>query len=225
MIKKILILSLLLCGLTFAQTAPPSNNSIIKTGGLEGRHGLDLNLGIYDNSNITSISSVSGINTSVITNTSIGFMGSIAYQYWFKDYLSFRIGAGALVTDVNTKTTAGTEVSLEVATVSPILTGVNFYPLQISEENRVLPYLSLYAGPYIGVYTKSEVGIASVTEETTVEAVIGTKLGAGVDFLLGSIFKLGATAGYHFVGDYSQPIGSETNYSGPEYSLTFGFVF
>ncbi|NNJ54419.1 MAG: hypothetical protein HKP17_14720 [Ignavibacteriaceae bacterium] len=225
MFNKFLIQFFLLFGLTFAHNIPSLNKSIVQSGNLEGRHGLDLNIGIYDNTNITSITSVSGINSSVVTNSSIGFMGSIAYQYWFKDYLSFRIGAGALITDVKTKTTAGAEVSSEVATVAPILTGVNFYPLQISEENSVLPYLSISAGPYIGVYNKSEVGIATVTQETIVETVIGAKLGAGLDFLIGSLFKLGVNAGYHFMGDYSRPIGSETNYSGPEYSLSFGFVF
>ena len=225
MVHKILISFLLITVMSLAQNVPTNKNLVSQGGNLEDRHGLDLNIGIYDNTNITSITSIIGLNTSVVTNSSIGFMGSIGYQYWFKNYLSFRIGAGALVTNVSTKTTAGTEVSSEVATVAPILTGVNFYPLQISEENTVLPYISVYAGPYIGVYSKSEVGIASVTEETVVETVIGTKLGAGLDFLVGSLFKLGVNAGYHFVGDYSQPIGSETNYSGPEYSLTFGFVF
>lgn len=225
MIKKTFVLFLLISAIALAQNFPDNSMSVSQSGNLEGRHGLDLNIGIYDNTNISSITSIIGLNTSVLTNSSVGFMGSIAYQYWFKDYLSFRIGAGALVTDVSTKTTAGTEVSSEVATVAPILTGVNFYPLQISEENTVLPYISLYAGPYIGVYTKSEVGIASVTEETVVETVIGARLGGGLDFLVGSFFKLGFNAGYHFIGDYSQPIGSETNYSGPDYSLTFGFIF
>lgn len=225
MIQKTLISFLLYVVTAFAQNAPSNLMLVGQSGNLEGRHGLDLNIGIYDNTNITSISSVSGINASVLTNSSIGFMGSIGYQYWFKNYLSFRLGAGALVTNVSTKTIAGAEVSSEVATVAPILTGINFYPMQISAENTILPYISLYAGPYIGVYSKSEVGIATVTEETIVETVIGTKLGAGIDFLVGSLFKLGVNAGYHFVGDYSQPIGSETNYSGPEYSLTFGFVF
>ena len=225
MIRRIFILFLLISAIALAQNVPGNSKPVSQSGNLEGRHGLDLNIGIYDNTNISSITSIIGLNTSVLTNSSVGFMGSIGYQYWFKDYLSFRIGAGALVTEVSTKTTAGTEVSSEVATVAPILTGVNFYPLQISEENRVLPYLSLYAGPYIGVYTKSEVGIASVTEETIVETVIGARLGAGLDFLVGSLFKLGFNAGYHFIGDYSQPIGSETNYSGPDYSLTFGFIF
>jgi hypothetical protein len=225
MIQRIFISFLLISTIALAQNVPGNSISVRQSGNLEGRHGLDLNIGIYDNTNISSITSIIGTNTSVLTNSSVGFMGSIGYQYWFKNYLSFRIGAGALVTDVSTKTTAGTEVSSEVATVAPILTGVNFYPLQISEENTVLPYISLYAGPYIGVYSKSEVGIASVTEETIVETVVGAKLGGGLDFLIGSLFKLGVNAGYHFMGDYSQPIGSETNYSGPEYSITFGFIF
>jgi len=117
------------------------------------------------------------------------------------------------------------EVSSEIATVIPVLTGVNFYPMQLSENSNVLPYLTLYVGPYIGIYSKSEVTTLQVTQETIVETVIGTRLGAGIDFLIGNLFKLGLSVGYHFMGDFSRPIGSEKNYSGPAYSLVFGFIF
>ena len=109
MIQRIFISFLLISTIALAQNVPGNSISVRQSGNLEGRHGLDLNIGIYDNTNISSITSIIGVNTSVLTNSSVGFMGSIGYQYWFKKYLSFRIGAGALVTDVSTKTTAGTE--------------------------------------------------------------------------------------------------------------------
>jgi hypothetical protein len=198
----------------------------------EGKNGIDLNLGIYNNSGVTSTAISSLINKNEVTNATGGFSGSISYQYWFKNYLTFRIGVGALVTNVETKTYTNIDpysytgkVTNEVATVTSILSGLNFYPLQLSNEKRILPHLSFSVGPYIGVYNKSEVLNNSVIEETTVETVLGCRTGAGFDVLIGSIFKLGADFGYNFLADFNKPIGSETNYSGPDYCMTFGFIF
>lgn len=231
MLKTVFIF--LIAALSYAQTPEIENVNYNpeQTGFLKGRHGIDLKIGIYDNANITSISTVEILGSNVITNSSTGFMGSIAYQYWFMDYLSFRIGAGALVTNVDSKVTTNVGpsveeiISSEVATVVPVLAGVNFYPLQLTEHNSALPYISLYVGPYFGTYTKSEVALLQITQETIVESVFGIQLGGGFDMLIGDLFKLGISAGYHFMGDFNKPIGSETNYSGPSYSLVFGFIF
>lgn len=228
-----LILGILfISAIAFAQTLsfspqpnPGSKNS------LKGRHCIELKIGIYDDTEITNFTTTEIIGSNIVTNASIGVLGAIAYQYWFANYLAFRIEAGALVTSVDrtVRTNIGptfiNEVSTEVATVTPVLTGINFYPLQISDNNIVLPYISAYAGPYVGIYSRSEVDFLEITRETVVETVIGARLGAGIDFLVSSLFKLGLSAGYHFVGDFNRPIGSENNYSGPEYSLVFGFVF
>ena len=219
--------------LIFPQNLTEQNNISDNTKYYEGKNGIDLNLGFYDNSNVTSTSIVTIINSSEVSNASGGFSGSISYQYWFKNYLSIRIGVGALVTNIENKTYTGIEpiynytgyVTTEVATVSSILTGLNFYPLQLSDEKRFLPYISFYAGPYIGVYNKSEVLNTSVTEVTIVETTLGCRTGAGFSVLIGSIFKLGIDFGYNFMGDFDTPIAAKENYSGPDYSMLFGFVF
>ena len=210
------------------QNTPPDDSKYY-----EGKNGIDLNLGFYDNSNVTSTSIVTVINSSEVSNATGGFTGSISYQYWFKNYLSIRIGIGALVTNVENKTYTEIEpfnnytgyVKTEVATISSILTGINFFPLQLSDEKRFLPYVSFYAGPYIGVYNKSEVQNTSVIEETTVQTALGCRTGAGFSVLIGSIFKLGIDFGYNFMGDFDNPIAAKDNYSGPDYSMLFGFVF
>lgn len=219
--------------LIFPQNFTEQNNISDNSRYYEGKSGIDLNLGFYDNSNVTSTSIVTIINSSEVSNASGGFSGSISYQYWFKNYLSIRIGVGALVTNIENKTYTGIEpiynytgyVTTEVATVSSILTGLNFYPLQLSDEKRFLPYVSFYAGPYIGVYNKSEVLNTSVTEVTIVETTLGCRTGAGFSVLIGSIFKLGIDFGYNFMGDFDTPIAAKENYSGPDYSMLFGFVF
>ena len=233
MFRLILFQLILATLLIFPQNLTEQNNILDNAKYYEGKNGIDLNLGFYDNSNVTSTSIVTIINSSEVSNASGGFSGSISYQYWFKNYLSVRIGIGALVTNIENKTYTGIEpiynftgyVTTEVATVSSILTGLNFYPLQLSDEKRFLPYISFYAGPYIGVYNKSEVLNTTVTEETLVETTLGCRTGAGFSVLIGSIFKLGIDFGYNFMGDFDTPIAAKENYSGPDYSMLFGFVF
>jgi len=188
---------------------------------LKGRSGIDLHIGLYDNTGVTKISISQEVFT---TNASTGFMGSISYQYWFEDYLSLGVSLGALVINATTSAQA-TDVSTETATVAPLIIGINYYPLQASQQSTVLPYLSGFFGPYIGVYSRNEIETIVVESETIVETAFGARLGAGLDFLIADIFKLGVGVDYHFVTDFSRPIGGKTNYSGPSYSLTFGFVF
>ncbi len=188
---------------------------------LKDRSGLDFKIGIYNNSSVSQVSAGPGSFTS---SAALGFIGSVDYHYWFKDYLSFRIGASALVTEANS-TFEGTEASSETVTVIPVLAGVNFYPLQLSNQSKVLPYLSLSAGPYIGVYSRNVAGVLTMESETAVETAFGGSAGAGLDFLIGSIFKIGVAASYNFITDFNKPIGGKTNYSGPQYSFKFGFLF
>lgn len=219
--------------LIFPQNLIEQNNISDNSRYYEGKNGIDLNLGFYNNSNVANTSIVTMINSNEVTSASGGFSGSISYQYWFKNYLSIRIGVGALVTNIENRTYTELEpvynytgyVTTEVATVSSILTGFNFYPLQLSDEKRFLPYVSFYAGPYIGVYNKSEVLNTSVTEVTLVETTLGCRTGAGFSVLIGSIIKLGIDFGYNFMGDFDTPIAAKENYSGPDYSMLFGFVF
>ena len=233
MLKSIAILLILFTSLSFSQSMLEQNQSENRSNYFEGKSGIDLNLGIHNNLNATSTTVVTQINSNEITNATGGFSGSISYQYWFKNYLSLRIGVGALVANVDNKTSANLYpyynysgyVTNEVATVTSILTGLNFYPLQLTDEKRVLPHISFYAGPYIGVYNKNEVLNNSVIEETTVETVMGCRAGAGFDVLIGSLFKLGVDFGYNFIDDFNTKIGSEINYSGPDYAMTFGFIF
>lgn len=231
MYKLIFIQLLLISSLVFSQTIPEHSPASEQNSSLEGKSGIDLNLGFYNNSNVTNSTIVTVINSSEVTNANGGFTGSISYQYWFKNYLSLRIGIGAMVANVENKAVSNIipnytgYVKTEVASVSSILTGLNFYPMQITNEKRFLPYLSLYVGPYIGVYNKSEVLNTSVTETTVVETTLGGRAGAGCAFLIGSVFKLGIDFGYNFVGDFDVSIGTESNYSGPDYSMIFGFVF
>ena len=43
--------------------------------------------------------------------------------------------------------------------------------------------------------------------------------------MLGHSLGLSLGAAYHLVSDFDKRIGSETNYSGPEFGLSLGFIF
>jgi len=120
---------------------------------LKGRSGIDLHIGLYDNTGVTKITLSPEV---VTTNASTGFMGAISYQYWIEDYLSLGVSLGALVINASTSIHT-TEVATETATVAPLIIGINYYPLQASQQSTVLPYLSGYIGPYIGVYSRNEI--------------------------------------------------------------------
>ena len=222
--KKYILLFLLISFLVYAQEEPSSKDSF------SGSVSIDLLVGLYNDTNVSSVSLINITNDLETTNASTGFMGALAFQYFFKNYLSFRLSAGALAVSVDSKVSTNiaafnqVTVKNEVATVVPVLAGINFYPLQLSDEKIVMPYVSASIGPYIGIYNQNEVTALSVKEETIVETVFGSRLGLGIDFRIG-FFKLGVNANYHSVSEYSRPIGSEKDYSGPEYSLLLGFMF
>lgn len=199
-----------------------AQSDVINYSSFTGKSSIDLHFGLFNNSssNIVTISP-----TAISTNSSSGFMGSVSYQYWLKSYLSAKLSTGALL--VETKTSVGLfNVSTETATIVPVLLGVNFYPINIERENNILPYLTLAAGPYIGIYTKNEVTTNKITaNESVVESTFGLRFGGGLDFMIGSMFKLGLGVAYHSVSDFREPIGGDTGYSGAEYLATIGFVF
>jgi len=65
----------------------------------------------------------------------------------------------------------------------------------------------------------------NIESESYSETALGSRLGVSMDLLLGKWFTLGVGAGYYLVTDFERPIGSEKNYSSPEFSLSFGMIF
>ena len=75
-IFQIILTSCLLFPQEFTEQSTPSDNSKY----YEGKNGIDLNLGFYDNSNVTTSSVVTILNSSEVSNATGGFSGSILYR-------------------------------------------------------------------------------------------------------------------------------------------------
>ncbi len=66
---------------------------------------------------------------------------------------------------------------------------------------------------------------ASTATESYSETALGSRIGVGADLALSKLFTLGVGVGYYLVTDFERRVGSEKNYSSPDFSLSFGVVF
>ncbi len=187
---------------------------------LRGKHCIEVTAGLL--SGITSTTEVSAGNVTTKSEAN-GFIGSIGYTYWVEDDWGITLSAG--VSDVDaTVSTSGSGTYVESATVVPVLFGVKYQPSGLIDSDVVRPYASVSAGPYLGSSSEVRTGPFTVVEARS-ETALGSRLAIGVDLSLFKWFKLGFAGGYHFVTDFETRIGSEKNYSTPEFSLSFGIVF
>ena len=186
---------------------------------LKGRHSVDLSMGLL--SNFTSGTVVAGDEVDVRSSGN-GFLGSVNYAYWLEDELAVNIHVGVQNTDARTSV-SGFNVTTESVVVIPLLFGIKYQAFRITDSNVLRPYLSVAVGPYFGTASNVRSG-TGVATETIFETAIGSRLALDIDWLLSKRFKLGIGMGYRLVSDFNRRIGSEKNYSSPEFSFCFGFI-
>ncbi|MGB7061489.1 MAG: hypothetical protein WBF13_03950 [Candidatus Zixiibacteriota bacterium] len=187
---------------------------------LRGKHCIEITAGILNEISATQEVTAGNVTTKSEAN---GFLGSIGYTYWVENDWGITFSAG--VSDVDaTVSTNGSGTSVESAAVVPVLFGVKYQPSGLIDSDVVRTYASVSAGPYLGSSSEVRTGVTTVVEARS-ETALGSRLAVGVDLSLAKWFKLGFAGGYHFVTDFENPIGSEKNYSSPEFSLSFGIVF
>ena len=186
---------------------------------LKGRHGITIHAGFLNQA--TTEASVAGGSVDSEFRTT-GFLGSLSYAYWVGSEWSIGLSVGLIGAEAGTSIEAGT-VTSEAAAVVPFLFTVGYHPAALALSRSLRPYGSMAVGPYRGSATNTSVG-ATIASESVSEAVIGFRSQAGVDWFLGKMFRGGIVVGYHFVGDFEEPIGRDNNYSGPEFLIGFGIL-
>jgi hypothetical protein len=193
--------------------------SALETATLRGRHGLMIHAGLLHRSSATSSISAGEVNSETHVN---GFSGSFSYSYWAQEDWSVGLSAGAIDVQTDQAVTVGT-ASTRSAGVVPILFDVSWAPRSLAIGPSLRPSVSVAVGPYVG-FTTNESVTNVVVQETIVESTIGVRARAGLSAIFGSWFMTGVEAGYHFVSAFDEPIGSEKDYSGPEFSIGFGVL-
>jgi hypothetical protein len=188
---------------------------------LNKRHQIEFRMGLWNQvaDTRTAVGS-GGVSTSVGAS---GFVGGIAYGHWLQEQLALRISIGGMAASVATEVGA-VGVSTEFAIVAPILFGLKYYFPKSTYGSAARPYVTGNAGAFVGSQARTDTG-AVVTVEERNEAAIGGEAGAGIDFLLGRDFLLSVQLAYDIMADFAQPIGGSDNYSGPQLTLGFSYVF
>ena len=170
-------------------------------------------------------------------------MGSLAYTYQLNENLALMVRWAGLIAEVENNVGAlGTSQSVVI--ITPLLFGVRYYwPLAPSPFR---PYVVASAGPYFSQdvwqndqgswqYERDEEDEedeeddreyrGQLVQEVRGHATIGTYVGGGVDFAIGRYLMLGASAGYHLVADFAEPIRDRKNFSGPELSISLSLLW
>jgi hypothetical protein len=89
----------------------------------------------------------------------------------------------------------------------------------------VKPYLSAGLGPVIGLHAGGSVDESTAFAGTRAAMAVGGFVGGGVDVLLGRRWSLGVSAGYRWMTDFSQTIGTRKNYSGIDAGIGIGWMW
>jgi outer membrane protein W len=200
--------------LSFGQEKPESAPPELS---LSGKSSFTINIGFLNQSSAT----VNNVSTSANTN----FLGSLIYNYWVAENWALELHTEVLGAEVNSGVSiAGIEQSS--ATIIPFLAGFRYYPDEFRLGKVVRPYLLALIGAYNGYSSTNEVLFgAKVGSESQSQSAFGSKLGIGLDAFVNRWARLGLNAGYNLVSDFKDPVGSRKNYSGSEFSFSFGIMF
>jgi hypothetical protein len=208
-LRKAVLAVLLLVVMTTLMSGQP--------GPLRGSSSFEVNIGLWNEVQAGQQISVSGIKQSAKTS---GFVGGLNYSYWMREYLAVTVGASLLSSEASS-TISFSNIQQKANSVVSVLVGMKYFLPHPEREDRVRPFVALGIGSYIG----SEAENSLISQSAHSESVIGGRLGAGLDALLGSWFKLSANVGYNVMTDFKTPVGARINFNGYDMSFGFGFVF
>jgi hypothetical protein len=186
---------------------------------LHGRHVITANVGFLSQAVAKSDVSSGTVDSEA---RSTGFLGSLSYAYWVSPEWSVGVSAGALSAEASSSVEPSA-VTSRAASVNPLLFGGAYHPEGLAITPSVRPFGSLAVGPYLGFATNTRVGSGADSEAVS-DAAIGLRGQVGVDLFFARRFRAQVLAGYDLIGDFEEQIGSDKNYSGPEFSLGFGVL-
>ncbi|MBA4072118.1 MAG: hypothetical protein C0497_09830 [Gemmatimonas sp.] len=130
---------------------------------------------------------------------------------------------GALGADARVGVPGG-RAEVESGVVVPVLIGLKYQPFVFERGDGVRPFVAAAFGAYVGRAAGVEAGLTTVVGARS-ESVLGARIGAGIDLLAGRHFTFSAGAGYRMAGEFDEPIGGRTKFSGAELTLSFGVLF
>ncbi|MCU0373020.1 MAG: outer membrane beta-barrel protein [Ignavibacteria bacterium] len=200
-------------GLIYSQSYNQVNNGKIN---LKGKHSINLNLGIIDNTSEVTVD----INN---VSTDMNFQASMSYNYWFTDELAVEANFGYMSSSVNSNVSfSGVEQKTSV--ITPYYLGGKYSPCVLSIAENIRPFAFLLLGGVSGSGTEETVNYTNVSTTSFTYTVFSFKSGIGADALINRYIKLGLFFDYLYMPDFEKPVGTRNNYSGINLSFSFGVM-
>ena len=103
--------------------------------------------------------------------------------------------------------------------------GVRWNPFRPLTSSTFRPYVAATVGPVFGFTQGAFVGDGTLLAGSHRQATLFTHVGVGVDYFPARSFMIGVNGGYNRLANFSQPVGTLRNHSGPEVNFNFGWMF
>ncbi len=185
---------------------------------VEGRNRLEMRWGMWRTGGGDPSGFVAGVDIRNMFN-------GIQYTRYLREDLALTL-AFQSVSAENGVTIGSQGEFAGIATIMASPVGLRWNPLRGDHRGQpVKPYLAAAIGPVFGASAGSFSGASSRFAGESLQATVGGHIGGGVDFHLARAFSIGVNSGYNWMVDFTRPVGSSDNYSGPEFGLSFGWLF
>jgi len=188
----------------------------VNSGSLKNRSGIEIGFGFR---NLEHEHSIFDVTRSSVKNVTF----SIGLNHWINERAAFNLGISIIDSENRTGIDELGVYEYNYAVV-PIMAGFRFYMNHERDRSDFRPFISIAMGPVIKSTEYSYSGY-HVIDIVNTESVFGTKIGAGVDIIMGQHMILGIDGSYNHYSDFKSQYGLENVYNGPEIGIRFGFVF
>jgi hypothetical protein len=131
--------------------------------------------------------------------------------------------------DAIVRDASGTYVQRARITLYPLSAGFRLYPLGLG-SHRISPYVNAAGSLVLATQvfqSSGTTGLGTFNYRSSTDATLGANAGAGADVHIGGRMLLGFFGGYQrarFAEPLSGLPGGVTDFSGPQFMITFGYL-
>ena len=165
-----------------------------------------------------------GSTLSVGSNSADGVVG-LHYTRYMREDLGVTAGA-QMISLVHGQAVGPEGTFAGMADLVALPFGVRWNPARALTSGTFRPYLAASIGPAFGFTQGAFVGNGTALfAGAHRQATLFTHVGLGVDYFPARSFMIGVNGGYNRLANFSQPVGTMKNQSGPEVNVSFGWMF
>jgi hypothetical protein len=187
----------------------------VERSAVAGRHRLEGRTGMWHTREAATVSVGSGSISDVV---------GLQYTHYMREDFGVTAGAQALGV-VNGQSIGLSGTFSGSASLLALPVGVRWTPFRALTATTFRPYLAASAGPAFGVTAGAFAGNGTTFVGSHQQATLFTHLGVGLDYYPARSFMIGVNGGYNALANFSQPVGTARNHSGPEINFCLGWMF